>query len=284
MLVSVCIPSYNQTRFLKKALESLCEQSFRDFEVIVSDDSTQPDVEQLVRSYAQRLPIVYHKNSKPLGSPANWNKCLELAKGDYIKFIHHDDWLAGPDSLMQFVNTCQKNANAGLVFCTSMILNVAEDTISYNRPGEPFLQALRNDPGILFNSNQIGSPTAVMFKRSDLRFDEKMKYLVDVDFYIRLLQQHNSFVFISEALIVNTSNHPGQVTSQSLNRETQLGEYSYLYNKLFQGRVPDRALSRFFISLFRHHDIKKLNDIRTFAELPRPHWYFRLLVFLGRNL
>ncbi|MCE3228432.1 MAG: glycosyl transferase family 2 [Bacteroidetes bacterium] len=169
-MISICIPTYNQVDFLRRAMESLCVQTYKNFEVIISDDSTTNDVEKLVREYEQKLNIHFHKNPVSLGSPKNWNKALDLAKGDLIKIIHHDDWLSSPTSLEEFEKVF-RDKKCDFAFCDSEILNVREDTISYNVPSPDFLKELESDPGILFTENRIGSPTAVMFRKTELRFE-----------------------------------------------------------------------------------------------------------------
>lgn len=283
--VSICIPAYNQTVFLKKTLDSIALQTYTNFEVILTDDSTTVDVYELTQQYTSKFKLHYHKNAASLGSPANWNKAISLAKGDLIKFIHHDDWFSGPDSLFEFVEAFEKNKDADLVFCTTEILNVSENTIAYNRPPAAFLARIKQNPKTLYNDNRIGSPTAIMYRKNNELFDEKIKYVVDVEFYIRLLSKNKNFVFIDKPLIVNTSNHAGQVTAASLNKATQVGEYTYLYNKLYKNKLPGVELTRFFISLFKKYDVKSLNDKEAFyIQVPQPAWYFRLLLFISKYI
>jgi glycosyltransferase involved in cell wall biosynthesis len=272
---------YNQTEFLKKTLDSIAAQTFKNFEVIVSDDSTNNEVKKLVENYREKFKLIYHKNPSSLGSPANWNKALDLSGGELIKFIHHDDWFKSPDSLREFAHPFE-NKKISFAFCVSEILNVSENTISFNRPSTEFINKIKADPKNLFNDNRIGSPSAVMFRRSDLRFDEKIKYVVDVDFYIQYLGQRE-FAFIDQPLIVNTSNHPGQVTTASLNRETQVGEYAYLYNKVFGNRIPPRNISGFFVSIFKKYSVKSMNGVEELSGVRlKPEWYFKLLLLRSR--
>lgn len=281
-LVSVCIPCYNQTEFLKKTLDSLCIQSYKNFEVVITDDSSSTNVKELVHSYADKFTINYFKNPVALGSPANWNKALDLAKGELIKIIHHDDWLANEDSLKEFVNVFENDKTIDFVFCASEIHNIKEGTVSYNSPAEDFIQAIKKDPKVLYNDNRIGAPTATMFKATTERFDVNMKYLVDLDFYIRMLQKSKGMVYIPCPLIVNTSHHLGQVTAASMNKETQVGENCYLYNKLYKGKIPGKKLSLYFIRLFKFYKIKTLGEIKQFSVLPEPVWYFRCLIILSK--
>lgn len=280
--VSICIPAYNQTVFLRKTLESIREQTFRDFEVIVSDDSTNDLVRQLVMEFESDFKISYQHNSPGLGSPANWNKCLDLAKGNLIKFMHHDDWFKSPDSLQKFVNPFN-DPEIIFAFCASEILDVSTNSISYNRPPESYVDLVKNDPFKLFCDNRIGAPTATLFRAGTLRFDARLKYVVDIDFYIRHLQNNKSLFFISEPLIVNTSNHQGQVTQASLNKETQVGEYAYLYSKLKGAKIPGKDARNLFVSLFRKYKIKSLREVRNLSGvLLKPAWYFKLLLLRSR--
>lgn len=284
--VSICIPTYNQTEFLKKNLDSIILQSFKDFEVIISDDSTNNEVENLVYTIFKNTNIkyTYHHNSVSLGSPANWNKAISIANGEYIKIMHHDDWFSDENSLAKFVDTFEKNSNSNFVFCSSKIFNVKDNTYSFNLPDNDFLYRLKHDSLVLFNCNKIGAPSATMFRKSNnLLFDAKMSYLVDVDFYIRSLQKNSCFVFINEPLITNTSNYASQVTASSINKKVQIGEYCYLYNKLFDGKFPEKKYRVFFKDLFAWYKLESFDEIENLGyEKPRPHWIFKWLAIKAR--
>jgi glycosyltransferase involved in cell wall biosynthesis len=278
--ITICIPAFNQTEFLNRTLESISSQTFRDFEVIVTDDSTTQDVEKLVVSFESKFKIRYERNSEQLGSPANWNRALDMAQGDWIKFMHHDDWFSGPDSLRIFAEAANRDAN--FVFCDSEVLDVERQTTHVSAPSAQFLRILRSKPTALFASNFIGSPSATFFRRSPMRFDPMLEYVVDVDFYIRYLKD-SRFVHIPAALIVNTSNHPGQVTSRSLGAEVQLREYLYLYDKVFDGGIPNLRLSGFFRRLFKKFGIHSAPQLSHLGiQLPTPRIYFQILMALSR--
>jgi glycosyltransferase involved in cell wall biosynthesis len=280
-MVSICIPAFNQTAFLRRALESIQEQTFKNYEVILCDDSTNEDVEKLAGEFSGSLAnLRYHKNPAPLGSPANWNKCMELAGGAIIKFIHHDDWLKGSDALETFVNAL--SGDKGFAFCDSEILDVPTGNVSYNSPPASFLQQLEKSTLVLFDNNRIGAPTATAFRKTSLRFDENLRYVVDVDFYMRYIKEAG-FTYIRRPLIVNTSNHPAQVTAASLGKETQLKEYLYLSSKTLAGALPPLRLAGFFTRLFRKFSVRSAADLSALhIPLPRPAWYYRLLIFVSR--
>ena len=67
--ISICIPAYKRTHFLKRLLQSIELQTYKDFEVIISDDSDDDSVSQLLTAFEGKFPIQYFKNEKSLGTP-----------------------------------------------------------------------------------------------------------------------------------------------------------------------------------------------------------------------
>jgi len=280
--VSICIPTFNQTEFLKKNLESILSQSFKNYEIIISDDSTDNRVQALVENTLKNSGVqyIYHHNKQSLGSPANWNKAIELSSGEYIKIMHHDDWFSDSESLNVFVQSLDQHPQCDLVFCNSSILNVSTQTYSINQPDANFLNELQKNSFSLFNNNQIGAPSATIYRsKLKMKFDEKMSYLVDVDFYIRLLQTNHQFFHINNALIVNTSHHAEQVTAKSINKITQVGEYCFLYHKLMPNKFPEKKYRIFFRDLFAWYKLDSFQEIENKGyPIPSPNFIFKLLL------
>src|SRR5688500_12792749 len=100
--ISICIPAYKRVEFLKRLLDSIVIQEFRDMEVIVTDDSPGHEIEALCALYETLFTIRYFKNPISLGTPENWNESIRRANGQWIKLVHDDDWFSGPDSLACF--------------------------------------------------------------------------------------------------------------------------------------------------------------------------------------
>jgi hypothetical protein len=98
------------------------------------------------------------------------------------------------------------------------------------------LERLRRDPKSLFFGNFIGAPSATIFRREITeRFDRRMKWLVDIDFYMRVLAAGRSWAVASRPL-VRIGVGPGRVTGESLgNREVEIYEWVLLYTKLADG-------------------------------------------------
>jgi len=228
--VSICIPSYKQVSFLKRCLDSIEKQTYSNYEIIISDDSPNDEIEVLIQEYAH-LPIIYRQNRIALGSPENWNNAINMASGEYIKIMHHDDWFATTTSLEKFVKALDENTEAFFAFSACIDKG---DKIEIKRNPLSFeLKSLRKNPDILGLGNLIGAPSVTFFRNNkEWTFDNQFVWLVDIEFYIRLLRKHSSFVYIPDYLI-HVGISENQITNQCKDDEQLIQkEYNYLCRKL----------------------------------------------------
>lgn len=112
-LVSVCIPVYNPGSFLKDAVNSVLAQSFTDFELLIIDDASTQPVEAIVTRYRDPR-IRFERNPQNLGLVGNWNRCIELAQGEFITIFHQDD-LMRSDNLKAKAALLGSHLSMGLV-------------------------------------------------------------------------------------------------------------------------------------------------------------------------
>jgi glycosyltransferase involved in cell wall biosynthesis len=90
--VSIGLPVYNGENYLRPALDSILQQDYTDFELIISDNASQDTTEQICREYAAKDPrIRYYRNEKNIGASGNFNRLVELARGEFFKWATHDD-------------------------------------------------------------------------------------------------------------------------------------------------------------------------------------------------
>ena len=115
-LISICIPAYKNTDFLKRLLDSITIQRFTDFEVVVTDDSPDKSVGRLCEEFALLMPLKYFRNVKQLGTPENWNEAVRRASGEWIKIMHDDDWFAGADSLAEYEKAIGSHPETAFIF------------------------------------------------------------------------------------------------------------------------------------------------------------------------
>jgi Glycosyl transferase family 2 len=117
--VSIGLPVYNGENYLAETLDSILAQTFRDFELIISDNASTDGTEAICRRYAasdQR--IRYVRNAENLGAAKNYNRVFQLARGEYFKWNGHDDPLA-PTFLERCVEALDRDPE--LVLCFARI-------------------------------------------------------------------------------------------------------------------------------------------------------------------
>jgi glycosyltransferase involved in cell wall biosynthesis len=92
--VSIILPNYNHAKYLQKRLDSICNQTYQNFELIVLDDCSTDDSLKLLEAYKSHPKVTHFKvNEKNSGSPfKQWQKGISLAKGDYIWIAESDDF------------------------------------------------------------------------------------------------------------------------------------------------------------------------------------------------
>ena len=263
-LVSICIPTYNQTKYLRKVLDSVFEQTFTDYEVIVSDDSTTSEVKELINEYISKGNIIrYFHHTPALGSPENWNFAMQQAQGEYIKIMHHDDWFLRNDALEKLVLLATEN-NSDFVFSASISKYENYNFKRYNYPTPHELRKLYTDSTILMNCNHISTPSSTLFKKdSDIIFDKQFLWLVDVEFYIKYLLNHKTISSTDEALVLITAFANHNISNECYtNTNIQLFEHLLLYDMYTKNTKHKIALIRYIHLLFLKTKTTRLYQIK----------------------
>lgn len=234
-LISICIPAYKNVTYLERLLESIAKQDFQDYEVIVTDDSPDNQVEELVGGYQSRLHrLSYWKNEPASGMPENWNVAIGRASGLWIKIMHDDDWFQQPDSLSLFA--AQTATKADFIFSDyeNYYLNAKGQTLRRQIMEFPESQRhlIEKEPLVLLANNRIGPPSVCMVRRSsEVRYDRRLRWRVDIDYYTGVLRQNAQLIRIDQPLIAVGMN-PDQVTNITKNRpEVELPEAYILLKK-----------------------------------------------------
>jgi glycosyltransferase involved in cell wall biosynthesis len=207
-VVSVCIPLYRGAAHLGATIDSVLAQTYRDFELLIIDDGS-PDESFAIASIYRDARIRCLRNPRNLGPEGNWNRCLEEATGRYVKLLPQDDVLA-PSCLQRQVDAFEQDTaqRIALVFCARTIIGARGNEMMVRRP---FGREARRITGALLfrrclwrGTNVIGEPGGILFRR-DLasrigRFDATFPYVVDLDFWLRLLA-HGDGWYIPDSLV-----------------------------------------------------------------------------------
>ena len=131
--VSVIVPNFNHFNFLKQRLESVFNQKFENFEVILMDDCSIDESLNLLLGYNTHSKVSnYIYNKENSGSTfIQWKKGLELAKGEYIWIAESDDF-ANLDFLKEMVALLEEHEHAGLAYCQSYIVDESSNILRQN--------------------------------------------------------------------------------------------------------------------------------------------------------
>jgi len=264
-IVSICIPAYREPDLLRKLLNSIVIQTFDDYEVIITDDSVNDIVQNVVKDFEKDGRIKYFKNSETKGSPENWNEALKHASGKYIKIMHHDDWFSSQSALQEFVRIMEENPDAILSFCATDVID-ENGILKYTySPAPKDLKKLARDPYCLFDEVTIGAPSVTIFKNNlGILFDPKLKWVVDIDFYIRVLNTNPKFVFCPKPLVCVSSEALNRITNECLNnRDVNLFEYFYLYQKIETKNLSDCKYLMFIVRKLVAFSVKGKDELIT---------------------
>lgn len=197
--VSIIVPNFNHAPYLRQRLDSILEQTFQDFELIVIDDCSTDNSREVMEAYRNHSKvsrIVYNEQNS--GSAfRQWVKGITLAQGDWVWIAESDDW-AEPQFLETMMRAVMDNPTCGLAYCWSyrtdeqgnLLWEVPDKKEVKRYPGKTFIREK------LLLSNVIVNVSACLFKRELFHTErvslyENMRLCGDWLFYVLLAEQAN---------------------------------------------------------------------------------------------
>lgn len=243
-----------------RCLESLIRQDYKHVEVVISDDSPDEDIKQAIEPYTKLLNIRYFHNEPPLRSPRNWNAALDKGQGDYLLLLHQDDWFHADSALSRFVEALQ-DKTVDFVFCQNTAID--EDGKKVILQARPYLlNELAEKPNHLLLAQVIGPPSNTMLRRGvDVRYDERFIWLVDVDYYSRILKKGYRYRYIDQHL-VSIGLHEDQTTVFCrTNSDIIFKENIWFAGKLEPEAFGDILIYDYYWRLLRNYRIRTVEDI-----------------------
>lgn len=270
-LISICIPAYKHVDYLKRLLDSILDQTYTNFEIIITDDSPDNSVEVLLEEYKSNGNIYYYKNEKPLGTPENWNEAIRKANGTWIKMMHNDDWFATNEALQSFFEAVQQNPAADFFFCAFQnveVLSGEKEVVKLSAADKIFLNS---NPYHLLKKVYIGNPSCTLVKKSlDIFYDNRYKFIVDFEYYIRVIQQTGMPVYIDEVLL-NIGFHDDQVTTYTkYNPEVQIPENIIFLNEQKKNILKNVVVFDYYWRLIRNLKIDSEEKLFSYLGNIKP--------------
>lgn len=198
--ISVCIPLYNGYPYIGEAVQSVLEQTYSDWELVVTDDGSTDGSREVVNSF-QDSRIRYLPNPVKLGAEGNWNRCVAEARGAYVKLLCHDDRIH-PECLSRQLAAFEapENASCSFVACARRVIGPHGRKIITTRWKKrdiliPAQNAIRSI--VRSGRNPVGEPCAVLFRFSEWKrlggFNAVHPYVIDLHFWTRLLSLGGCF-------------------------------------------------------------------------------------------
>ena len=234
---SVVLPTYNHVALARQAIVSVLRQRHVSIELIVTDDSDDDAIAQLCGEF-QSANIRYFKHQHTGNAVENWNAGLQKAQGKYVVLLHHDEAFVSDDYLYRVKKAFEQQVQV-------VVTNIQVE--AGGRRKNRFLPNLikhcsLHHPALLFACNTIGACACVAVVRELLpMLDEKLTWLVDVEWYFRLLR-HANVVYLPACFVRSQHGHTEQITSNIDIMQALRQDQTAIKQKNYYNRWIGRAL------------------------------------------
>lgn len=241
-LISIVIPIYNAEKYLEQCLNSIKNQTYKNFEVIMVDDGSKDESETICKRFSEDDSRFRYFTKSNGGVSSARNLGLDNVKGDFITFIDSDDWIA-EKHLELLINSIKKTNSDIVVSCYKEFDNIdTYYTIVYTKQEKNLLnfeKMNRDDfltifPKLMSINVCFNNAVAKLFRKelvNNLRFDTSIKYGEDLDFYFSLYLNVESVSYVDELTYVYRIH--GDSTTSNFNQEYAEQELS-IFKKMFK--------------------------------------------------
>jgi glycosyltransferase involved in cell wall biosynthesis len=248
--VTVIIPSYNHEKYVAEAVQSVLDQTYQDFEIVITDDASQDETVRVIRNFTDpRIRIFCFEQNQ--GAAAAANKCINEAQGEFVAMLSSDDVFV-PAKLETQVNFLDQHPEVGAVFSYAEIID--EDGNNFTQE-DHFYKSIFIQPNrtrfewlnhFFFNDNCLCHPSVLIRKscyESVGQYDERFAQLPDLDFWVRLCLKYEIYV-LPEQLIKfrirqNEVNASGNRLDSRIRHEIELTQVlkHYLNEEVFENFI-----------------------------------------------
>lgn len=253
--ISICIPTFNRADYLEQTLQSITNQTIKPFEVIIVDNASTDNTPQIAAQY-KKLGFTYMRNPKNLGMVGNYNRCLALAEGNYLSFLHSDDLISSTWQETWLETITSNTAD----YYTSSICVIDKHNhplfVYHTFNHDCLIPAGQVLPQLLQHHCPIIAPTgATVFKTSLLRkiapFKPTLGTEADVDIFLRLSRQHS--LFYKQQILFAHRSHPEQTfetkkqVKSPRDRLEKIANYFTIVKHFQQTQLQNQPYQRLFI-------------------------------------
>lgn len=278
--VSIGLPVFNGERYLASALDAILAQTYTDLELIICDNASTDTTAKICRDYAARdQRIRYFRNVRNLGAAANFNRCFELAVGEYFKWAAHDDLLAA-EFVRKAVLALDDNPDA--VLCQSLVEMIDDrgSSLGIYDPGRLGTDAVRASDRFWGRLRECWCKEAFgLIRSSALARTDLIGAYGDADrALVAELTLLGRFITIPEPLFMNRE-HSGRYTRSAIYHPRQNLSW---YTGARSSRIVMQQWKLYatYVRSVRRHCTDRSERLRCYAQLVRSlgvNWNFALL-------
>jgi glycosyltransferase involved in cell wall biosynthesis len=270
-LVSICIPTYNRAEYLRRAVKSCLSQTYSDFEVIITDNSTNDESAKMAAKWTDPR-VRYFKNEGNIGPYASVLRALAFAKGKYIKFLMDDDLLK-PRCLELMVQAMEDNPSVAVTMAPLELIDENDRRIfprfyvfrkmRYRfryQVGDGLIAHKRIIKDFLTRDYPCTVPTGIMFRTSALNaagpFCPEADFAGDLEMCMRLAATWD-FYYIDEVLS-SERHHRTRHTATLHRRGLDIGIFYFITRRSLE--------NKFVREMFRDEWRKMVRDSMFFCS------------------
>ncbi|MES2828419.1 MAG: glycosyltransferase [Bacteroidota bacterium] len=246
MLFSVIIPTFNRGDRLKKTLDSLASQTFKDFEVLVCDDGSKDNTEDVVKAYRHKLDISYFW-SENWGGPARpRNIGIQNSRGEWICFLDSDDWWR-PDKLEKCIKFIE---DYDVIYHCLAVQNERTNIVGKKKIGSEVAEDVLRD--LIVNGNVVPNSGALVRKEILIKVglvseNKKLISMEDYDLWLKVAFVTKKFKFIPEPLGIynwNSDTNISKISDERISKEITIFQ-KYRSNLTERDFLEARAVLRY---------------------------------------
>lgn len=218
-LVTIIIPSFNRAHIITTAVKSALDQTYQNIEVIVVDDGSSDNTEEILRTaFPNDLRLRYYRHFPNRGGNYARNRGIDLARGEYVTFLDSDDTYLPTKVEKQVAATRTLDpTRPHVVQCQIMYIENGKKP-EYIAPitGKPSAQSAADY--IFLHHGESHMPLLLISTSHAraIRFNEQLPKLQDCDWYIRVFDDNPEYAFVAEALATYVTHHSDDQISKTL--------------------------------------------------------------------
>lgn len=230
-LVSIIITSYNRAPWIDKAIQSSLAQDYANLEIIITDNCSTDNSDEVIRKYVADPRIHYSRNASNIGMLGNFKKGTnELAKGEYVLYVSSDDYLKDPGFVSSAISLFLTNTDMRLVFGKFATFNFHSGQDIQFYQSSLWDQSCRSGKDVFFQypSNGFLCFGGCLFKRKDIidfNVFEMGHVNFDVECILKIMLLGDVGFSEKEAYVFTRH---GDNQSGSMNMEAQLNKLTYI--------------------------------------------------------